>query len=124
MTGRIDAARVRDTLRISDMQQRLLRHEVLLEAVLIRVREALVRGSKEQLEQLEDDLVTAIAAGPPPLPPGADTISQEEDAIREAHRRYRIFLEELATKGIEMGGTGAALRARELLGWPRETRIR
>lgn len=121
MTRRLDAAAVRDAPRIRALQERELRHELLLEAMLVRVREALAKGSREQLELVEEDLVTAIAAGPPPLPAGVHAISQEEDRLYEKARKYRVFIEEVARR-VEFGGTKACLLARELLGWPREMR--
>lgn len=117
MTAALLTGRARDLARVDEMQREILRHELLLEHAVARIRAALDSGSRPELEQLEEDLARAIAVGPPELPkPRMDGVELEQ--LKEQHVRYRIFVEELATKGVEMGGTGAALRACEILGWP------
>jgi len=122
VTGRVDVARVRDAIRIRDLQTRILAYDVFVESLLVRVRDLIAKGDRQLLLALEDVLVVAIAAGPLPLPDGADVTSVEDDSLRETHRRYRVLIEELATLGPEKTASEWALRARELLGWPRELR--
>lgn len=117
---RVDAAAVRDKIRLQKLRARVFAHEVFVETLLIRVRELIRTGKLDELLALEQLLSIAVMCGPTELPEGTDMTTTEDDALFEKARRYRVFVEEIATFDIEKPEeiAYARARARTVLGWP------
>jgi len=112
---RLDAAAVRDKMRLQKIRARLFAHEVLLENVLMRLREVLRTGSKNELAEVTHLIELSVIAGPKALADGTDTTPAADDELYEKARTYRRFIEELATRGLT---TTTRADACALLGWP------